>query len=389
MLILINGAGIAGLTAAYWLRHYGFEVDIVDKHNFSNRSHGFLIDFSGSGYTVCEKMGLTKKLSEKHHALKEFIFLNPEGVRDSSFDITKLWQLSRRPVATIMRSDLETMLLELIQCDTAIHTNRQIKKLTPADNKMLVEFSDETEKQYDIVIGADGIHSPVRNLVFGCEEKFSHYLGFQLVVVVQPRNIPIDNSFYSYSVLGKQVNVYPISPEQMVVLYLYRASEKQILNPINTIQTVFRDAKWVVPQLLSAISASTKIYASDLSQINMPQWHDGRVVLIGDACHCLTLAAAQGASMAMAGAYILSTLLNKQKNNPKKAFSEYQLLMQPVITQKQHNAIAFINAFIPESNTGMLSRHFFARQFFKKIGEQSTIDEYLQQGSARVSKHEK
>ena len=135
-----------------------------------------------------------------------------------------------------------------------------------------------------------------------------------------------------------------------------------------------------MPSLLDKLPQAREIYSDDLAQIQMHTWYANRVVLIGDACQCLTIASAQGASMAVAGGYILATLLNQHRNNIQQAFSDYQFIMQPTILKKQAEARQFLTTFVPDSVTKIMSRPHFLRRFLKSRQETSEIIDFCRNG---------
>ncbi|OGT41336.1 MAG: hypothetical protein A3F13_01360 [Gammaproteobacteria bacterium RIFCSPHIGHO2_12_FULL_40_19] len=374
--ILIVGAGIAGLTAAYWLHQYGFDVDIIEKVESFGNQKGYVIDFWGPGFAVLEKMDLVKTLHAKNHALKEFIFVDEAGNQDARFSIPKFRQLHNQRVFTLLRGDLDAALRDCISSYVPIHAGIVIDSIDNTNDTVLVHFSNRTEGRYDVVIGADGIHSRTRALVFGDESHFSHYLGYQLAAAILPNNADIHDALYTYSATGKQVAVCPIDKHQLATYFVYRSPEKDLLDAKQNLQMAFKNEAWVIPRIFESIAKTDAIFFDTLTQIEMPTWHKNRVVLLGDACQCLTLMGGQGASMAMAGAYVLSTVLNQHNNNIQNAFLCYESIMQPEIKQKQAIARRFLNTFIPTQKIDNASRNFFTRQFFKNMYFASTVDEY-------------
>lgn len=381
MKILITGAGITGLTAAYWLHHYGFDVDVIERsENFANRV-GFAIDFWGPGFAVLEKMDLVKTLQVKNQLLKEFIFVDESGNQDARFDIPKFRQLLNQRVFTLLRKDLELALYDRISSRINIQFGVVVDSIENKDDGVIVQFSNKTKAHYDVVIGADGIHSQMRQLVFGDESQFSRYLGYQLAVAILPNNVNIHDMFYTYSTIGKQVAVCPIHNNQLATYFIYRSDDKELITSKETLKTAFKNEKWIIPKLFESIEKMDDIFFGTLTQIELPRWYKNRVVILGDACQGLTLMSGQGASMGMAGAYVLSTALNQNKNNIQNAFLQYESTMQPEIKQKQAVARRFLSAFIPMQKTDSMSRDFFTRQFFKKMYAASTVDAFCQKMS--------
>lgn len=374
--ILIIGAGIAGLTAAYWLNRYGFTVDIIEKAPDFNHRLGYVIDFWGPGFAVLEKMHLVPTLQTKHYALKEFIFVNESGNQDARFSIPKFRQLHNQRVFTLLRGDLESVLRDLISDDISIQCGVGIEKILNEGNKVHVQLSDKKQEEYDIVIGADGIHSNTRQLVFGDESQFARHLGYQLAAAILPNNLSIEDALYTYSAFGKQAAVCPIFNKQLATYFVYQSNENTLIDSKRKLQNAFKNEGWIIPALLENIKKTDNLFFDTLMQIEMPMWHHNRVVLVGDACQCLTLMSGQGASMAMAGAYVLANALHQHKNNIQQAFLHYETIVQSDIQQKQACARQFLSTFIAKEQSNNVSRNFFTRQFFKKMYYIATVDDY-------------
>jgi 2-polyprenyl-6-methoxyphenol hydroxylase-like FAD-dependent oxidoreductase len=152
----------------------------------------------------------------------------------------------------------------------------------------------------NLVIGADGVHSRVRELVCGDEHRYSRFLGCYtaaFIVDQSPRSFGVDDAFYVMTVPGKQAGVYPICGDRLATFFVYRA-DRQIgdfssASARRELRRVYGSLGWIVPELL-AQSTQTKIYFDEVSQIELPGWSHGRVVLVGDACQCVSLAGWSG-----------------------------------------------------------------------------------------------
>lgn len=374
--ILIVGSGIAGLTAAYWLHRYGFQIEIIEKaEDFDNRL-GYVIDFWGPGFAVLEKMNLVETLQTKNHPLKEFIFVDELGNQDARFSIPKFRQLHNQRVLTLLRGDLESALRDFISSDIDIQCGVTVETIINEGNKVHVQFSNKNKGVYDVVIGADGIHSHTRQLIFGDESQFSRYLGYQLAAALLPNNVNLNHALFTYSSIGKQVALCPIFNNQLAAYFIYQSDEKTLIDSKKKLLAAFKNEGWVIPYLLESVAEIDTLFFDTLTQIEMPKWYRDRVVLVGDACQCLTLMSGQGASMAMAGAYVLAHALYQNRKNIQDAFLQYESIMQSDVKQKQAVARQFLSTFIPKEKDKNVSRNFFTRQFFKNMYGISRVDEY-------------
>ncbi|OGT38130.1 MAG: hypothetical protein A3F12_08145 [Gammaproteobacteria bacterium RIFCSPHIGHO2_12_FULL_38_14] len=374
--ILIIGAGIAGLTAAYWLNHYGFSVEIIERAPTPARGRGYLLDFWGAGFSVAEKMGIIEKLAKKSDLFDKFIFLDSAGNTESFFHIAQAQKLHQHRIFTLFRSEFENTLYSAVKDFLPIRYGVTAENLVEQENHVIAYFSDQTKKTFDLVIGADGTHSLTRTYV---SQAPLYYLGYQLVAAIQKAPIQLDHSLYTYCLPERQVSVCPISRDEWVVFYTYRSAQpkKALKDPYIVAKEAFRGARWVVPELLDALENAKELFFDDLAQVRLENWHRGRIVLIGDACQCLTLAAGQGASMAMAGAYILADRLHRSKENYQAALTQYESIMKPGMVQKQKTTEAFLKLYMPGETEGLNQRNFYTRHFFKAIYEKTAIERFF------------
>jgi 2-polyprenyl-6-methoxyphenol hydroxylase-like FAD-dependent oxidoreductase len=136
------------------------------------------------------------------------------------------------------------------------------------------------------------------------------------------------------------------------------------LPQLDAVEARFGEMDWVVPKVLAKMKTAEQFYFDTASQIKMDQWYQGRVALVGDACQCLTLVAGQGASMAMAGAYVLATALNESGGDYQRALPAYQARMKPEIDQRQEQAQKFASAFVPGSRPSIWFTYAFLKLAF-------------------------
>lgn len=376
MKILIVGAGMAGLTAAYWLNHFGFHVDLIEKNYPDRLSLGYVIDVWGPGFSVLEKMGLLNALRDKNCTLDDFIFVNAAGETISQFSIPKFREIHGQRVLTVLRGDVEQALHSLF---SHIRYGVTIDHLIEKKDHVSVLFSDQATSEYDLVIGADGTHSTVRELVWGNEAQFSQDLGYQLAVAMLPNRMELQSALYTYSDIGKQVAVCPTKENQLACYFVYRTDSAQVNDPASTLLNTFQQNRWIIPTLLKDIRGNQSVFFDGLAQVLLPMWHRNRVVLVGDACHCLTLMGGQGASMAIAAAFVLAHLLHLNRENLAAGLQQYESIVKPEMAEKQMIAREFLQHFIPTTAIDITSRNYFTRQFFKKMYAQNRVEAYCAQ----------
>jgi len=383
--ILISGAGISGLTLAYWLQKWGFEPSIVEKRtDLSER--GYMIDFYGSGFDVAEKMDLTDALqaASRQYPIARLQFVNNEGKPRAELDVAKFKSLLNQRYFPLMRGDLENAIYHSVRETVPIRFNTRIQQLTVNPDCIAVDFSDELSETYDLVIGADGIHSNVRSLLWGREEQFHRALGFTVACSV------IDNfldkeAFYSHFEPNLQTTIYSIGQGKLATFIAFPSKEEAVRDrgaQMRILTENLDQGGWVVPQILEATRHAREFFFDQVAQIHLEHWYQNRVALVGDACQCLTLLAGQGASLGMAGAYLLAKELSGAAGNYQKAFLEYEQKLQPEILRRQKDARGIANSYVPRNKLDVWINCIFLRAFFfpgvrslvrKQIGARSVI----------------
>jgi 2-polyprenyl-6-methoxyphenol hydroxylase-like FAD-dependent oxidoreductase len=223
-------------------------------------------------------------------------------------------------------------------------------------------LSDDESIEADLLVGADGIHSTVRHLAFGLETRFGRlidYTAAAFVVDNVPARADPGRDIVTFTVPNRQVTVYPLRDGRVATFFLHRTSATTIdvadVVPREELRAVYGDLGWVVPDLLTACDRADSVYLESLEQIRMRRWSIDRVVLVGDACQCVSPLGGQGASMAVAGAYVLAEELRRH-SDVTTALLCYQRRLQPAIERQQRAACRVARWFVPSSRVGIALR---------------------------------
>jgi 2-polyprenyl-6-methoxyphenol hydroxylase-like FAD-dependent oxidoreductase len=218
-----------------------------------------------------------------------------------------------------------------------------------------------------VLVGADGVHSRVRELAFGPEDSFSRFLGYYSAafIVDDPRmREGVGEAFYTLTVPKRQVAIYPISGGRLATFFIHKA--EHLLGDFSPqmvreeLHRAYGGMGWIVPELLKRCSqGESELYFDEVAQIEMPTWSRGRVVLVGDACGCVSLLAGQGASMAMCGAYTLAEELGgaqEGKEDIVAALARYEGKLRPPVEKRQKAGRRLARWFVPEDHTRLVVR---------------------------------
>lgn len=360
--ILISGAGIAGTTLAFWLKRFGFNPAIIEIAP-KLREGGYAIDFMGAGYDVAEKMGIVTELKKVDINFSKLSFVDKNNKEKGTMNYQKIKKFLNGRAFTLLRSDLAKVIYNSLGKDIEVIFGDTINNIEQDDDKVVVTFRSGTKRNFDLLIGADGLHSNVRNLVFGKETQFEKYYGYYTSSYTINHFSVGNNAFSMYNVPYKQVAVYSNKENKTTTFFIFTSPEKLSSPHSGTekqkqiLKAEFENIGWKCRQLLSEVDSATDFYFDSISQIKMEKWSKGRISLVGDACYCPSLLSGKGSTLAMVGAYVLAGELKEANGNYEAAFEQYQILFKPFMDKKQQAARFFAKSFIPKSNFGIWLRN--------------------------------
>lgn len=351
--VLISGASIAGLTLAYWLNKYGYEVVIVEISSGLRRG-GSSIDVRGDALEVAKDMGILEKIREKKFVHTDEM-VNAQNETILTFNIND--QTEYLGDIEIHRDDLVDILFESIPANEVEFIFRdRIEVLTQYYDRVDVRFESGNHRSFDFVFGADGTHSGVRKLVFGQEENYSKFFGAYFAFVEAPNVQSKPNTGIVYKEPGKMAMIYPFKKALNVGVvfrspkldYDYRNVEQQK----HILKTNFQNGAWKIPEFLEAMLESDNLYFDEVCQIHMTFWSKGRVALVGDAAHTASFPTGMGTSLAMQGATILAKQLHSTEDY-QMAFANYYDIYKPYTERVQARIHRGLDWLIPESEEGI------------------------------------
>lgn len=343
--VLISGASIAGPTLAYWLDRYGFDVTVVERAA-TIRKGGYPIDVRGTALGVMARMGLLPQVQAAHIASRELRFVDAEGRVLCSIPPDELIGNQTGHDVELLRGTLTKLLYDATQEQRIRYRfNDAIDTLEDDGSGVKIRFKSGERQRYDVVIGADGIHSNTRQLVFGPEAQFNHYLGNCFNLFSMPNEMGLSHGGIFYSEVGRTAGVLAVRNSKEIFVFLIFASDELPLDADSDVEqqykrtaAVFAAGGWEVPRLLEAMRLAPDLYFDTVSQIRMPVWSSGRVALVGDAAYAPSFRSGQGTSLALVGAYILAGELASH-DDPVHAFAAYERITRPFVEANQALAI--------------------------------------------------
>ncbi|MDJ0356315.1 FAD-binding domain [Paenarthrobacter sp. PH39-S1] len=358
MKVLVVGAGIAGPTAAFWLTRAGHEVTLVEQAP-ELRSGGYLIDFWGAGFDVAEKMGILPELRRRGYVMTEAWAVNREGRRVASFKPEVIMESVERYLS-LARSDLSAVIYEALGGAAELILGDTVQDLTDDGDRVRVTFESGSTRDFDLVIGADGLHSRVRRLAFGPDEGFERYLGM-VVAAFEADRYPERDELVAMMYADVGFQAVRLSLRDDVTLFLVSLRHDGDVPTGRAAQESLLRAKlgqkgWEVPAMLELMSQARDFYFDAVSQIRMPSWTTGRVALVGDAGACPSFLAGQGSALAMVEAYTLATELATAGDH-REAFARYQARLAPLLQSKQDAAVGLGLAFAPKNRLQLFERN--------------------------------
>ncbi|MFF4700745.1 FAD-dependent monooxygenase [Streptomyces chattanoogensis] len=365
--VLISGASIAGPALAHWLHRYGFTVTVVERAP-ELRTGGYKVDIRGAAVDVAERMGILEDIQRASTDMQTGAYVNGEGKRIATLPADIFGARIGRD-DEIMRGDLARILYDRTRSDVEYLFGDSITAIGPATAEGVeVAFERGAPRRFDIVVGADGVHSNVRRLAFGPEERFARHLGSYISAFSLPNELGLDREELYHALPNRLICEYssagdPTAKGMMTfraprMTYDHRDRAQQLA----LLEAAFEGSGgWNVPRLLQAARQAPDFYFDGLQLIEMDRWSSGRVVLLGDAAHCASPASGQGTGMALVGAYVLAGELAAAGGDPAVAFDRYETEMRGYVTANHRLAEKFVTEMNVATRGQIRLRHLMLR----------------------------
>ncbi|MGC1213062.1 MAG: FAD-dependent monooxygenase [Micromonospora sp.] len=367
--VLISGAGIAGPTLAYWLARHGFQPTVVERAQ-GQRSSGNPVDVRGPALPVVEAMGLMPRLRAAATPVTGMRVVGATGAQITTIPLPASRSAAGNPELEVPRADLAAILHDAAAGDAEFRYDDTVTALAQDDSGVDVTFERGAPGRFDLVIGADGLHSTVRRLAFGPEAGYVQHLG--VYVATLPLGEPADDphDVLMYNTPGRLISLHPARGNALAA-FIFRGElvdgfdnrdmeqHKRIL-----VEAYRADRGWRVPELLERVQQAGELYFDSVSAVRMPRWARGRIALLGDAASCVSLFG-DGSSMAMAGAYTLAEALAGA--NHETAFRRYESEHRRRTDAKQRSMRIAAAMIVPRTRLGIAARNVSARVLMRTL----------------------
>lgn len=359
--ILICGAGVAGPALAHWLVRAGLAPTLIERAP-ALRAGGYIIDFWGKGYDLIEEMGLLPQVLHAGYDVRELRLVDAAGRSAASFSLGLLRSTLGARFTSLPRSALSAILYGSIAARTESSFGNSVTRLDPEPDGVRASFEHGPARRFDLVVGADGLHSTVRRLAFGPERQFERFLGYTVAAFEASGYRPRDDDVYvGHSAPGRLMARMSLREDRTLFLLIAAEHDARVPSADDPaeqrayVRERFGGMGWEARAIVQALDGGGPLYFERMSQIHIRRWTAGRVVLLGDAAWAPSLLAGEGSGLAIIGAYVLAGELS---SNPRweSALARYEARLRPFVTDKQRSAAGFGRVFAPKTRLGIFLR---------------------------------
>ena len=348
--ILISGAGIAGSATALMLQRYGFTPTVIERAPVLPEG-GYAVDFRGTAHMqVLERMGILAEIQRRQTHMGAVAHVDAHS---------KVLAYAPAEVLSgdveILRGDLAHVLHDATRNEVEYIFDDAITSLVETDDGVQVSFAHGAPRQFDLVVGADGLHSNVRSLVFGPEAQYIRNLGYYVAIFTVPNFLNLDHTGRYYNIPNKLAGIYSARDNTEAKAMMVFAAphldydRRNLAQQKQLLADVFAGVGWEVPRILDAMWNAPDFYFDAQSQIHMERWSQGRVVLVGDAGYGATMGG-MGTGLAVVGSYILAGELAAAQGDHTLAFPRYEQLLRAYAAGCQEFATHAGPYLAPSSN---------------------------------------
>ncbi|RCV52065.1 FAD-dependent monooxygenase [Marinitenerispora sediminis] len=365
---LVVGLGIAGTAAALRLRQIGWEPVVVERAP-ARRAGGYFVGVFATGVATAGRLGVLEKIGDRSSPEAVAYEVDRAGNRSKGIQYGELPGNPR----TALRGDIEGALFQALPEDLEVRYSTVPVHIAQDADAAHVTLRDtaagtETTEDFDLVVGADGMRSTVRRLVFGPDANHLHALNYMIAVSLMSEQVPgfRPQDGLTLAEPGRSAWVFAFTNHAPSLLFSWRTEDidaEFTRAPIDSVRAAYgpQAPGPILGHLMTQFEQAEDFLFDSVHQVRMKQWHHNRVVLLGDAAWCLTLYSGMGASTAMAGADLLGTMLQRHSGDLPRALDAWQKRLSPFISHQLRSGVQMRQLFTPQDRAQQLQRSVFMR----------------------------
>lgn len=384
--VLISGASIAGPALAVWLDRYGADVVVVEKAP-RLREGGQLVDLRGISKEALQRMELDQQVRAVTEANYGLSFVDRRNRRRGELSVEGFG--ADGPVAEIeiLRGELSQVFYEASKGAVEYRFDDRIVEVRDGSDGVDVGFESGSSERFDLVVGADGVHSELRDLVFGQQQKLVH-LGTYLSFWTAENHMDLQDWSLAYSEPGRTIGMRSIlGNDKVMAFFSFRGGPpaydwRDIDAQKRIVLARASGMAWEAAQLLAQIETAPDFYFDTCTQVKLDRWSHGRVALVGDAAYCASPLSGHGATLATVGAYVLAGELARADGNHEQAFAAYERKLRPWVELIHRSAPDQGKIMTPETPFGIRLRNGLVRLARYLPGKQLLIRDQVRMSNS-------
>ncbi|MFJ8031971.1 FAD-dependent monooxygenase [Streptomyces sp. NPDC096032] len=355
--VLVSGASVAGPVVAYWLSRHGFAVTVVEHAPALRRTGGHAVDLFRPAVDISQKMGVLPQIEERAVTTSRMTVHREGSRRPVRADLSKIFGAASDRHVEIMRDDLSEIYYEAARDEVEYLFGDSITSLSPDGD---VRFAHAGPRHFDLVIGADGLHSNVRRLAFDGESRHHSFTGAYFGVLTLPNHFALDGELLLHVGIGRTAGMYGARHlGDARALFLFRSERelayrrRDVPRQKGLLREAFAGMHFQVDRWLDELDQAPGFYFDSITQLGMDTWSKGKVTLVGDAGYCPGAAVGGSTSLAVVGAYVLAGELARADGDHERAFPAYERAMAGYVRGSHEVALSAARTLIPTSQLGV------------------------------------
>lgn len=357
---VISGASIAGLSAAWWLRHVGWQVTVIERAP-AFRDGGQNVDVRGVAREVLDRMGLVDAIRARNTTETGTVIVDRDGKVRS--ELPSDGPDGATAELEVLRGDFARVILDDLPDGVSIVYGETIQDVDDQAGGRRATVTTDAGRvlDADLVVIAEGVRSRTRDRLFPAPgEVDERDLGVTMVFGTIPRTPSDDDRWRWYNAVGgRQVHLRPDPYGTTRAILAYAGGDDLVgrsrSEALATLRTRYADAGWQTERVLDGFDDSDDVYLDELTQIRMPRWHRGRVCVIGDAAWCVTPMGGGGASLALTSGYVLAASVTADEELDR-ALDAFDTWMRPLVDKIQGIPRGIVHFAYPQSRLGLAAR---------------------------------